>query len=94
MENARPVMPAGKISLNNNQDTVEENRISIKLLSCLLLLFRNETLCTTFLNKKLLYLHENDRAGEKHFDKNAFKIRGTLHWPVNDTKEKQQPVMR
>jgi len=24
MENARPVIPAGKISLNNNQDTVEE----------------------------------------------------------------------
>ena len=47
-----------------------------------------------FSDKKLLYLHENDRAGEKHFDKNAFKIRGTLHWPVNDTKEKQQPVMR
>ena len=52
MENARPVIPAGKISLNNNQDTVEENRISIKLLSYLLLLFRNETLCTTFLTKK------------------------------------------
>lgn len=38
-----------------------------------------------FSDKKLLYLHENERAGEEHFNKNAFKIRETLwQWPVND----------
>ena len=47
-----------------------------------------------FSDKKILYLHENERAGEKHFNKNAFKIRETLQWPVNDTKEKHQPVTR
>jgi len=31
MENARPVIPAGNISLNNNQDTVEENSVSNEL---------------------------------------------------------------
>ena len=28
IENARPVIPAGKISLNNNQDTVEEDGVN------------------------------------------------------------------